>query len=168
METATALKKRETDCIKKTVDGLILSGLGIAYTGSSRPASGTEHMIGQTWEVMDIEKGHTPNLHGIEVGEATFAAMLMYQRLYKETDEVWLKELIEPYLPAFEKIFALQRQINIPFTVKKKENFIEGIIRGRTFRVRYTLLQYLYDKGLLENYAEKTYDECMQYAPSED
>lgn len=168
VETATALKKRETDCIKKTVDGLILSGLGIAYTGSSRPASGTEHMIGQTWEVMDIEKGHTPNLHGIEVGEATFAAMLMYQRLYKETDEVWLKELIEPYLPAFEKIFALQRQINIPFTVKKKENFIEGIIRGRTFRVRYTLLQYLYDKGLLENYAEKTYDECMQYAPSED
>ncbi len=168
VEEAPRLKDRETECIKKTVDGLILSGLGIAYTGSSRPASGTEHMIGQTWEVMDLEKGKLPNLHGIEVGEATFAAMLMYGRLYRETDEAWLRELIASYLPAFDKIFELQKQIGIPFTVKKREVFVEGVLRGRTFRERYTLLQYLYDKGLLEEYADWAFDECMKYAPSED
>lgn len=168
VETAPELKNRDVDCIKKTVDGLILSGLGIAYTGSSRPASGTEHMIGQTWEVMDLEKGKTPNLHGIEVGEATFAAMLMYKRLYEKTDEVWLRELIEPYLLHFEKIFELQKQIGIPFTVQKKETFIEGVMRGRTFRVRYTLLQYLYDNNMLEDYAEWAFEECMKYAPKEE
>lgn len=168
IEAAPDLKNRGIDCIKKTVDGLILSGLGIAYTGSSRPASGTEHMMGQTWEIMDLEKGHLPNLHGIEVGEATFLAILMYKRLYKETREVWLKEMIEPFLPSFDKILDLQKKINIPFTVKNKETFTEGIMRGRTFRVRYTLLQYLYDNNMLEDYADKVFGECMKYAPKEE
>ena len=39
---------------------------------------------------------------------------------------------------------------------------MEGLLRGRTFRVRYTLLQYLYDRGLLEGYAASAFDEIMQ------
>lgn len=167
IESASGLQTRSVDAIKNTVDGLILSGLCIAYSGSSRPASGTEHMVGQTWEVMDLEKGHLPNLHGIEVGEATFAAMLMYMRVYRETKEQWLKDLIKPYIPSFEKVLELQKTIKIPFTVKEKQTFITGILRGKTFRVRYTLLQYLYDRGELEEYADWVFEECMKYAPME-
>ena len=163
VDSATKLKERGTDTIKNTIDGLILSGLGIAYTGSSRPASGTEHMVGQTWEIMDIEKGHVPNLHGIEVGEATFAAIVIFKKLYDETEEKWLKDLIEKYIPAFDKILELQKQIKIPFTVTEKDKFVEGILRGRTFRVRYTILQYLYDRGELEKYADYAYEETMKY-----
>ncbi len=163
IDSSVALKNRETETIKNVIEGLLLSGLGIAYTGSSRPASGTEHMIGQTWEVMDIEKGKPPHLHGIEVGEATFVAIVMYQKLYEETDDAWIKETIEKYLPAFEMILNLQKEIKIPFTVTNREKFVEGILRGRTFRVRYTLLQYLYDKGKLEEYAEYAYDKTMEY-----
>ncbi|MBQ5321333.1 MAG: sn-glycerol-1-phosphate dehydrogenase [Oscillospiraceae bacterium] len=161
--SAVSLKEREIETIENTIDGLILSGLGIAYTGSSRPASGTEHMVGQTWEIMDVEKGKVPNLHGVEVGEATFAAIVMYKKLYEETNETWLKELIGKYIPAFEKILELQKQIKIPFTVTDKDKFIEGVLRGRTFRVRYTLLQYLYDRGQLQEYAEFAYEETMKY-----
>lgn len=163
VESATKLKERGIDTIKNTIDGLILSGLGIAYTGSSRPASGTEHMVGQTWEIMDIEKGKVPNLHGIEVGEATFAAIVIFKKLYEETEEKWLKDLIGKYIPAFDKILELQKLIKIPFTVTEKDKFIEGILRGRTFRVRYTILQYLYDRGELEKYADYAYEETMKY-----
>ncbi len=163
IDLAVSLKERKINTIKNTIEGLILSGLGIAYTGSSRPASGTEHMVGQTWEIMDIENGKVPNLHGIEVGEATFAAILMFKKLYEETNEEWLKEMISKYLSAFEKILKLQEKIKIPFTVTEKEKFIEGVLRGRTFRVRYTVLQYLYDRGELEEYAEYAYYETMKY-----
>jgi len=163
VESATKLKERGIDTIKNTIDGLILSGLGIAYTGSSRPASGTEHMVGQTWEIMDIEKGKVPNLHGIEVGEATFAAIVIFKKLYEETEEKWLKDLIGKYIPAFDKILELQKLIKIPFTVTEKDKFVEGILRGRTFRVRYTILQYLYDRGELEKYADYAYEETMKY-----
>lgn len=164
IESATVLSERKIETIKNTIDGLLLSGLGIAYTGSSRPASGTEHMVGQTWEVMDVEKGKMPQLHGVEVGEATFMAMLMYKKLYKDDrcDE-WLRELIGKYIPAFDKVLELQKIIKIPFTVTEKDKFVEGILRGRTFRVRYTLLQYLFDKGMIEEYADNIYDETMKY-----
>lgn len=156
------LFERKTSTVKNTVDGLILSGLGIAYTGSSRPASGTEHMIGQTWEVMDLEEGKQPNLHGIEVGEATFVAIAMYQRLYRETTAPAIKTLIERYLPLFDEVENLQKTLKLPFTVTEKQRYVEGILRGRTFRERYTLLEYLHQQGKLACYADDSFDEVMK------
>ena len=74
-----------------------------------------------------------------------------------------LKALIEKYLPHFDAICALQEAIHIPYAVTDKDIFTEGVLRGRTFRVRYTVLQYLYDKGLLEEYTEYAYGETMKY-----
>jgi len=161
------LQEREIGTIKNTIEGLILSGLCMAYTGTSRPASGTEHMIAQTWEVMDVEKGKTPHLHGIEVSEGTVVAILMYKRLYEETKEEWLKEMIGKFIPVFDRALELQKKIKIPFTVTQKEKFVEGVLRGRTFRDRYTLLQYLYDRNELEDYADKVFDEAMKYSFAE-
>jgi len=162
VESAPLLLDRSQEAVKNTVEGLILSGLGIAYSGSSRPASGTEHMVGQTWEVFDVAEGKIPQLHGIEIGYATFMSIIMYRRLYKETKEQWLKDLIEVFLPDFDKVMALQEKIHIPFTVTDRNRFVQGVLEGRTFRVRYTLLQYLYDNGLLEDYANYAYDELMK------
>ena len=66
-------------------------------------------------------------------------------------------------MPAFDKVLELQKEIKIPFTVTDKERFIEGVLRGRTFRVRYTVLQYLYERGELEKYADYAYKETMKY-----
>ncbi len=162
IEAACRLQERRPEDVESIVKGLIDSGMGIAYTGTSRPATGTEHMIGQTWEVMDFEN-HRPNhLHGIEVGEATFAAISMYRRLYRETDDEAIKNLIAPYLPLFDSVCDLQKAIHIPFATCDKDIFTEGVLRGRTFRVRYTLLQYLYDHGLLEDYTATAFEETMQ------
>ena len=160
--SAAALEGRGLDAIRATSEGLILSGECIAFCGSSRPASGTEHMIGQTWEVMDVEEGKNPNLHGIEVGEGTFTAIEIFRRLYRETDDAAMKALIEKYLPAFDRLEELQKKLRIPFTVTDKARYVEGILRGRTFRERYTVLQYLYDLGKLEEYADAVYDTVMR------
>ena len=162
VSAASGLKDRDVSAIRAASEGLILSGECIAFCGSSRPASGTEHMIGQTWEVMDVEEGKVPNLHGIEVGEGTFTAIEMFRKLYRETEDAPVKALIEKYLPAFDRIEQLQRQLQIPFTVTDKQRYVEGILRGRTFRERYTILQYLYDRGKLEAYAEAVYDTVME------
>ncbi|MBQ7487080.1 MAG: sn-glycerol-1-phosphate dehydrogenase [Clostridia bacterium] len=162
VEASKGLENRDLEAIRSTSEGLILSGECIAFCGSSRPASGTEHMVGQTWEVMDVEEGKVPNLHGIEVGEATFVAIEMFRLLYNETDDAHLRSLIEKYLPAFDRIEALQKKLHLPFTVVDKDRFVEGILRGRTFRVRYTILQYLYDIGKLESYAERVFDIVMK------
>lgn len=159
---AQGLEKREMSAIRSTSEGLILSGQCIAFCGSSRPASGTEHMIGQTWEVMDVEEGKTPNLHGIEVGEGTFAAIEIFRKLWRESDDGALRALIGKYLPFFDSVENLQKTLKAPFTVTDRDRFIQGVLRGRTFRDRYTILQYLYDRGELEVYAEAAYDAVME------
>ena len=159
IEQAYTLSERKPESIEKILNGLLTSGMGIAYSGSSRPASGTEHMIGQTWEIMDLESGRELQLHGHDVGAATFVAISMYKKLYRETDDMQIKTLIEKYLPAFEMIEDLQEKIQLPITVKEHDKFMEGCLRGRTFRDRYTLLEYLYQKGMLEEYIQAAYED---------
>ena len=79
-------------------------------------------------------------------------------KLYEETKNNDIKGLIEKYIPFFKKIFEVQKELKLPFMVKDKKDFIDGIIRGRTFRVRYTLLQYLFELGVLEEYTEYAYE----------
>lgn len=162
IDASGKLESRDPEAIRSTSEGLILSGECIAFCGSSRPASGTEHMIGQTWEVMDVEEGKVPNLHGIEVGEGTFTAIEIFRKLYAETDDAHLKALIEKYLPAFDRIEKLQKTLKLPFTVTDHDRYIQGVLRGRTFRDRYTVLQYLYEQGKLEEYAKAAYEAVMK------
>ena len=89
-------------------------------------------------------------------------AIAMFERLYRETDDAELKALIGEFLPLFDSVHAMQKVVQLPFTVTDRDRFVEGVLRGRTFRVRYTLLQYLYDRGLLEDYASTAFDDIMQ------
>jgi len=158
---AYSLSQRKPESIETIINGLITSGMGIAYSGSSRPASGTEHMIGQTWEIMDLESGKDLQLHGHDVGTATFVAISMYRKLWRETDDKDIKNLIEKYLPAFERIEDLQNTLQLPITVTDYEKFVQGCLRGRTFRVRYTLLEYLYQNNKLEEYINAAYNDVV-------
>lgn len=159
IDEAYNLSERKPESIEKILNGLLISGMGIAYSGSSRPASGTEHMIGQTWEIMDLEAGRKLQLHGHDVGAATFVAISMYKKLYRETKDEKIKALVEKYLPAFERIEDLQKSLKLPITVVDRNKFVEGCQRGRTFRERYTLLEYLYRRGELDEYIEDAYNE---------
>lgn len=161
IEEAYTLAERNPASVEKILKGLLESGMGIAYSGSSRPASGTEHMIGQTWEIMDLESGQALQLHGHDVGAATFVAIAMYKKLYRETEDKAIKALVEKYLPAFDSILELQKQLKLPMTVTNKQKFVEGCRRGRTFRARYTLLEYLYRRGELDEYIEAAYNEVV-------
>ena len=81
-------------------------------------------MIGQTWEVIDLENGRCPHLHGVDVGQATFVAMIMYMKLYEETKDHDVKGLIEKYIPFFSKVFEVQKELKLPFMVNyQRENF---------------------------------------------
>lgn len=55
----------------------------------------------------------------------------------------------------------MQKTLKLPMTAPEHDKFVEGCLRGRTFRVRYTLLEYLYQKGMLEDYIEAAYNEVV-------
>ncbi len=154
LEEGYTIKERNPQCIASIMQGFMTTGLGMAFVGNSRPASGSEHIIAHAWELESVEKGEKPNLHGLEVVEASLIVFEMYRLLYQETNDENLKSLIEKYLPYFDKVDSFCKEMNMPIVTKDYDRIIQGIYRALGLRNRYTILLYLRDKGMLERYAE--------------
>ena len=57
------------------------SGLAIQATGSSRPASGSEHQFSHLWEMRGLEWQGVPVSHGFKVGLGSLVSSALYERL---------------------------------------------------------------------------------------
>lgn len=73
------LIQRDPDAVQAVADGLLIAGLGMAFAGCSRPASGIEHYFSHMWEMMALERGLPYDLHGIMVGVGTVMSMRLYE-----------------------------------------------------------------------------------------
>lgn len=161
------LKSRDPECIKNVMEGFLVTGLGMAFTGNSRPASGSEHIIAHAWELGDVEKGKKPNLHGLEVCEATRLVAEMYRLLYSETSDMHLKKLIEKYLPYFDAVDEFCVKMNVPNVTEDYDTVLAGINRALTLRDRYTILFYLRDRGDFGRYAKYAAQKFTEVIKSE-
>lgn len=78
---ADGIPTRDPDAMAAIAEGLIIAGVGMAYAGSSRPASGLEHYFSHMWEMMALDRGKPYALHGIQVGVGTVLCMKLYRRI---------------------------------------------------------------------------------------
>lgn len=156
------LASRDSGCIKNIMEGFLVTGLGMAFTGNSRPASGSEHIVAHSWELFDVETGKKPNLHGLEVCEGTRLIAILYKMLLEETDDEHLKALIVKYVPYFDAVEEFCVKMQVPAVVTDRDTILRGLYRALTLRDRYTVLFYLRDKGWFDRYAERAADRMME------
>lgn len=147
LENGYALRQRDPATVGAILDGFLVTGLSMTYTGNSRPASGAEHIIAHAWELYDVEAGRAPNLHGLEVCEATRIEMHMYRMLWERTEDERLRALIAHYLPAFERVERFTREMEMPLVTTDRETILRGMKRALSLRDRYTVLKYLAETG---------------------
>ena len=72
---------RDPDSIYAIIEGLLLSGIAMAFVGHSRPASGLDHYFSHCWEMMALARGEESELHGIQVGVGTLLTLKIYEHL---------------------------------------------------------------------------------------
>jgi glycerol-1-phosphate dehydrogenase [NAD(P)+] len=60
-----------------------MAGIAMQISGSSRPASGSEHRFSHLWEMQALGYGHEAVPHGFKVGVGTIAAAALYERVLK-------------------------------------------------------------------------------------
>ena len=60
--------------IRKLSEGLIMSAFAMQASGTSRPASGTEHQVSHYWDMEDLCYEGKPVSHGFKVGIGTLAS----------------------------------------------------------------------------------------------
>lgn len=80
VEAAPGLINREELSVRAVTEGLVLSGIGIAFTGNSHPASGLDHYFSHCWEMMQLERGREYDLHGIQVGVGMLLTLKIAER----------------------------------------------------------------------------------------
>ena len=78
---AAGLKNRDKAAVQAVAEGLILSGVGMAFVGHSRPASGLDHYFSHAWEMMALSRGNAYELHGIQVGLGTLYTVMVMERM---------------------------------------------------------------------------------------
>lgn len=76
-----ALARREPEAVRALFEALIYSGCAMTLQGSSLPASGGEHLISHTLDMLAGVDGTRHDLHGRQVGVATLFAAALYQRV---------------------------------------------------------------------------------------
>ena len=80
-EAAPYLAQRDPQAIAKLIEGLIISGIGVAFVNVSGPASGVEHYISHIWDMRNLEAGKPIELHGIQTGVNTLRILKVYEHL---------------------------------------------------------------------------------------
>jgi glycerol-1-phosphate dehydrogenase [NAD(P)+] len=92
MDNPAAVKSGESGAIEALFQGLLLTGVAMTMAESSAPASGAEHLVSHTLDMMDSLDGAGHDLHGRQVGVGTILAAALYE-------EVLAVERPEPVLP---------------------------------------------------------------------
>ena len=81
VDQADGLMKRDPAALKAVLEGLVISGISMAFAEISRPASGLEHYFSHIWEMRALQKGQPSDLHGIQVGVGTLLTLWIYEHM---------------------------------------------------------------------------------------
>lgn len=100
-------------------ESLLMTGIAMAFTQTSRPGSGTEHIMAHFWECLELLEGKTPNYHGEDVGVTTLIILNYYNELIKKQAITTHKEqndwdeIYSVYGPLQDDV----RKLNTPDTI---------------------------------------------------
>ena len=84
MEMADKVTLRDEEAAGAVFESLLMTGIAMAFTCTSRPGSGTEHIMAHYWECLELLEGKIPNYHGEDVGVATLIMLKYYNELIKK------------------------------------------------------------------------------------
>ena len=72
---------REPGAVEALFKALSYSGIAMTLVGTSAPASGGEHLLSHTLDMMSANDGVAHDLHGRQVGLGTIFACALYERI---------------------------------------------------------------------------------------
>ncbi len=81
MDRPESVRQREPEAIAALFHGLLLTGVAMTMAETSAPASGGEHLVSHTLDMMSSLDGTPHDLHGRQVGIGTVLAAELYRRI---------------------------------------------------------------------------------------
>lgn len=125
MDHANEIRPGFEESARILVKALIGSGVAISIAGSSRPASGSEHLFSHALDILAAEKGYRNTHHGIQVALGTIMMADLQGQDWKKIRE----KLMEAGVPVTAKEAGLDRKA-----------VIEALTIAHKIRDRFTIL----------------------------
>ncbi|MHC4536808.1 MAG: iron-containing alcohol dehydrogenase, partial [Planctomycetota bacterium] len=77
------IRTRQPAAIEALLNALLYSGIAMTIIGTSAPASGGEHLLSHTLDMMSSVDAIAHDLHGRQVGIGTIFSAALYERIFK-------------------------------------------------------------------------------------
>ena len=122
LQLADGLVRREEESVRVLMEALIIVGIAMAFAGSSRPASGSEHHLSHYFEITGIVRDEPYFCHGIDVAYSTIVTAQLREEIltkawpaaqYRPTREEYVAEVTRIYGPVAEGCIALQDKVGM-------------------------------------------------------
>ncbi len=119
-DLGSALLSRDENAVKALMEALVGVGIAMAYSGNSRPASGSEHHMSHFFEVIGIMKNEPYFMHGTDVLYSAYYTEKMREELISLPEAnakgtfskaCWEKKIREIYFDAAEGVIELQNKM---------------------------------------------------------
>jgi glycerol-1-phosphate dehydrogenase [NAD(P)+] len=81
LENPRKIKEKEPAAIKALFEALFFSSVAMTITGTSSPASGGEHLISHTLDMVAGRDGRKHDLHGRQVGVGSILTAALYEKI---------------------------------------------------------------------------------------
>ena len=123
---ADGLMRRDPEALKAVLEGLVISGISMAFAEISRPASGLEHYFSHLWEMQALQRGKPSDLHGIQVGVGTLCTLWIYEHMLNRdtvdtaraekaiadySQAAWEKRMAEIFGPVTPSVLAIEQKV---------------------------------------------------------
>jgi glycerol-1-phosphate dehydrogenase [NAD(P)+] len=138
-----ALHAGDRQAIENLFEGLIMSGIAMQISHSSRPASGSEHLFSHLWEMQALAYDHEPVPHGFKVGVGSIAVAALYEVVFaRDLTRLDIDALCRAW-PSREEVRRLvqQRHNNPKLAENAVEQSLAKYIPPDQLRQRLTLIQ---------------------------
>ena len=118
-DSGEKLLARDEEAVKHLMEALVGVGIAMAYSGNSRPASGSEHHMSHFFEVTGIMNSLPYFMHGTDVLYSAYYTQKMREELLS-IDEIkprpfskdeWKEKIRSVYSDAAEGVIALQEKM---------------------------------------------------------
>jgi len=119
MSMADKVTLADEEAAGAVFESLLMTGIAMSFTLTSRPGSGTEHIMAHYWECLELLEGKIPNYHGEDVGVSTLIMLKYYNELATKTtvrahkEHTDWEEVYAVYGPLAEDV----RRLNTPDTI---------------------------------------------------
>lgn len=127
------IKNRRPAAIEALFNALLYSGIAMTIVGTSAPASGGEHLLSHTLDMMSNIDGVAHDLHGRQVGLGTLFSSAIYDRIFQIENPT-----CHTFCPDIDSAFwgPLAESVRQQYEQKKPrlQTICEGLTDRKTWR----------------------------------